>query len=379
MKSLNSIKVLIPDGESFFALSVINCLSDLKDIEIHIIYSSNEVNGVQYSNKIDSFARYNKTNDDIDFVNFIKNKLVTRKIDVLMPLHIDSIGLLSTYRGFFNELNYKILVTNTEVFNSVCDKWELSKYLVKNQIYFPKTISNFKFLSDLNFPILYKPAKGTAGGLGIKLLKSFNDVTKELINSDNYILQEYIKGYDADCNVLCLNGKILAYTMQKSIMSSSKPFGPPDAVEFFYDPKLHKMMERLFKSLNWTGVANVDLLYDERDSSYKLIEINSRFWGSIEASHSVGVNFPYLYCLTALGIQYEIPNYHFEKYANNRALIKILKSKIGFKRNRLKVPNNLAIRNDLLDPLPKIIKYCYKVLNKTRLVKKFIVKFSFID
>ena len=48
-------------------------------------------------------------------------------------------------------------------------------------------------------------------------------------------------------------------------------------------------------SLNWVGVAMVECKKDIRDNSYKLIEINPRFWGGLELAIKCGVNFPRQY------------------------------------------------------------------------------------
>ena len=134
-------------------------------------------------------------------------------------------------------------------------------------------------------------------------------------------------------------------------------------IQFLYNDQVYKLIENLIKSLNWTGVAHIDLRYDDVEKNFKVIEINPRFWASIEASKEVGVNFPYLYCLTSLGIKYNIPKYKFEKYANNRGIMKVIKSKFSF-NNKIEFPENSTIQNDLLDPFPKIMKYISKVQRK---------------
>ena len=51
---------------------------------------------------------------------------------------------------------------------------------------------------------------------------------------------------------------------------------------------------RLLKALNWTGVAMVEFKIDRRDNTAKLMELNGRFWGSLQLAIDAGVDFPYL-------------------------------------------------------------------------------------
>jgi predicted ATP-grasp superfamily ATP-dependent carboligase len=50
----------------------------------------------------------------------------------------------------------------------------------------------------------------------------------------------------------------------------------------------------ILTNLKWYGVAMVEFKYDPRDNQPKLLEINPRFWGSLELAIKAGVNFPYL-------------------------------------------------------------------------------------
>jgi predicted ATP-grasp superfamily ATP-dependent carboligase len=51
---------------------------------------------------------------------------------------------------------------------------------------------------------------------------------------------------------------------------------------------------RLLKKLKWRGVAQVEYLEDERDGVLKLMEINPRFWDSLQTVIQAGVDFPHL-------------------------------------------------------------------------------------
>ena len=48
----------------------------------------------------------------------------------------------------------------------------------------------------------------------------------------------------------------------------------------------------MLEALNWNGVAMVEFKIDERDSRPKLMEINGRFWGSLQLAIDAGVDFP---------------------------------------------------------------------------------------
>lgn len=61
------------------------------------------------------------------------------------------------------------------------------------------------------------------------------------------------------------------------------------------DKKLVDLSIMLLQKLSWVGVAMVEWKKDLNDNSYKLIEVNPRFWGSLELAVRSGVNFPKIY------------------------------------------------------------------------------------
>jgi predicted ATP-grasp superfamily ATP-dependent carboligase len=61
------------------------------------------------------------------------------------------------------------------------------------------------------------------------------------------------------------------------------------------------MSLRLLKSLDWKGIAMVEWKIDVATQRPMLMEINPRFWGSLELAVRAGVDFPYLYALAAAG------------------------------------------------------------------------------
>ena len=60
------------------------------------------------------------------------------------------------------------------------------------------------------------------------------------------------------------------------------------------DPLALEFSEKLLDVLNWNGIAMVEFKIDERDNRPKLMEINGRFWGSLQLAIDAGVDFPAL-------------------------------------------------------------------------------------
>ena len=59
--------------------------------------------------------------------------------------------------------------------------------------------------------------------------------------------------------------------------------------------------ERLLNSVGWSGVAMVEFKVDQESSRPYLMEINGRFWGSLQLAVDAGVDFPLLLLAAATG------------------------------------------------------------------------------
>ncbi len=57
----------------------------------------------------------------------------------------------------------------------------------------------------------------------------------------------------------------------------------------------------LLRAISWQGVAMVEFKVDQRDGQAKLMEVNGRFWGSLQLAVDAGMNFPLLLYRLACG------------------------------------------------------------------------------
>ena len=88
--------------------------------------------------------------------------------------------------------------------------------------------------------------------------------------------------------------------------------GPSTSRVSINNEELVDMSVRLLQHLNWHGVAMVEWKIDPDSNVPKLLEINPRFWGSLELAIRAGVNFPLLYARAASGEKLEPENKYNE-------------------------------------------------------------------
>jgi predicted ATP-grasp superfamily ATP-dependent carboligase len=60
------------------------------------------------------------------------------------------------------------------------------------------------------------------------------------------------------------------------------------------EPVLVEYSARLMRALKWSGVAMVEFKWDPESRSAWLMEINGRFWGSMQLAVTSGIDFPWL-------------------------------------------------------------------------------------
>jgi predicted ATP-grasp superfamily ATP-dependent carboligase len=89
--------------------------------------------------------------------------------------------------------------------------------------------------------------------------------------------------------------------MFKEIRSVPVRGGSASYAESFYDPTLKEYGMRLLGSLNWHGVANIEFKLEKSTGRLKLMEVNPKFWASLEVALRAGVNFPYDVIQVAMG------------------------------------------------------------------------------
>ena len=249
--------------------------------------------------------------------------------------------------------------------SSVIDKYSELKTIIK----------------DINFPCIIKPNVGN-GSQGVSLISSKNELHKKFrelknqkstitFNPEKIIIQEYIPNTLSYFNVLLSNGKIIAKQQLKILKTYPPICGGPALSVSILDNKLDEIgIEVLKKTKVKNGALNIQFIFDKTNNKYRLLEINSRIWGSIQSSIDTGVNFPYLLYKIAIGEKVKpVKNYMINKkvkhltslikssieqknYYNLFELLKIINSKSEFNLGDLK-PHIIELINETYDYIKK--------------------------
>jgi predicted ATP-grasp superfamily ATP-dependent carboligase len=245
-----------------------------------------------------------------DFVLEVERLLREREIDVLLPISEPS--LLAVLPRSDHLRNVQIPFPPVEVFRTICDKervLEAAKIFgiaTPHQavITRPGPVSAQE-LERLTYPVVVKPSRsvGENGAGRTKLsvrhaadgiqLRSILGMLPEAAYP--ILLQERIVGPGVGVFLLLREGEVVARFAHRRIRE--KP--PSGGVSVYREsikppPDLVEQSHALLRHFEWWGVAMVEYKLDAHSGIPYLMEVNGRFWGSLQLAIDAGVDFPNL-------------------------------------------------------------------------------------
>ena len=115
---------------------------------------------------------------------------------------------------------------------------------------------------------------------------------------DTVLLQEFVPGDDSQIFVAGLyfgrHGDLQGGFTARKLAQYPPETGTGCLVEGTDNPEVMSLGTRLLQHVNYRGIAEVEFKRDTRDGSYKLIEINPRFWDQHRLGAACGVNLSYV-------------------------------------------------------------------------------------
>ncbi|HNX39108.1 MAG TPA: ATP-grasp domain-containing protein [Methanothrix sp.] len=254
---------------------------------IHVIAGSSTPHSLSfYSKYCQERVIYPSPRDEQKFVSFLREYLAGNHVDVLLPIGYLANTALSRHKAEFDGLT-EIPVADCEAMKIAGDKDLTMRFAESVGIRVPKLFINSHKVTS--YPVVVK-------GLIESGKISYANSPEELhrLNPKDALIQEYIPGEGYGFFALFNRGRPRAIFMHKRIREYPITGGPSTVAESIYDEELKRQGLGLLEALKWHGVAMVEFKKDSRDGQFKLMEINPKFWGSLDLATAAGVDFPYL-------------------------------------------------------------------------------------
>jgi predicted ATP-grasp superfamily ATP-dependent carboligase len=220
-----------------------------------------------------------------------------RGLDVILPIGYAATSALSRHRSAFDGLAH-VPVADWPAMEVARNKAKTLALAADLGVPAPRTFASPKEVD--RFPVVLKGALGSGD---VRYIRSRDEL--DSADTDGMVLQEYIPGDGVGYYALYEHGTVRAEFMHRRIREFPVSGGASTAAESIDDDSLRELGRRLLDALQWHGVAMVEFKRDRRDGSLRLMEINPKFWGSLDLSVAAGVDFPWLTVQMAAGVPFK--------------------------------------------------------------------------
>jgi predicted ATP-grasp superfamily ATP-dependent carboligase len=320
-----SKSAIVSDGMWRKSLSVVRSLGK-KDINVSVMGSSFLT--VSFWSRFTTKRIYSSSAEN-NYDKFGQKLMVLLEGDsstnkpVLFPMEDATLNWASKNKKFVDQYSH-CLIPDYESLVIAQDKFKTLNLAISCNIQTPKTIQAktlFEFKKIVGDSIrdktikdfLIKPVSGS-GSSGVVYGNDIEKCNLDLYwNKHNPILfQELIPKNGKAVGVSMLinrKGKVCAHFIHERLHQFPVSGGPSTDRIGIKNEFLLKKSTELLNKLNWKGVAMVEWKYDHNCDEFKLLEINPRFWGSLELAIRSGVDFPYLYFRAAQGLSSDNNDY----------------------------------------------------------------------
>ena len=249
-----------------------------------------------------------------DFVAHLAQEIAARGVDVLIPIADITTFLVTQHRDRFRSC--AVPFADASVVERAADKVDLMRTAMRVGVPVPKTIvvTHPPVLPTgaMDYPVVVKPRQSRIRlpqgwvSTNVSYAKDAEQLARDLAARPAHefpvMLQERIVGSGLGVFACYHEGRPVAMFSHRRLRERP-PWGGVSvlAESVALSPRAREYATTLLDELGWRGVAMVEFKVDERDGLPKLMEINGRFWGSLQLAIDAGVDFPNILVRSAMG------------------------------------------------------------------------------
>lgn len=306
-------KVIITDGQWRKSMSAVRALGKSW---LHVSVFGDTIFTPSFFSRFTSKRILVSLNEDsaqklIDIALRQSRDTISPSKPVILPMEEATLQLVSKYRdqlsGYFD-----FLIPPKQALEICLDKAKTMRHAEKLGIAIPKTfypkcpedahnilVELGKFSTD---DFILKPTKGSGSAGIVYCPNSSMDLKKHWNKFGPLLIQERIEREGVIVGTSLLfdeSGKCRLIFSHKRTRQFPITGGPSTDRVSITNPELENKALRLLKSLKFVGVAMVEWKLDNKRNQFVLLEVNPRFWGSLELAERAGIDFPTSYFILA--------------------------------------------------------------------------------
>jgi carbamoyl-phosphate synthase large subunit len=226
---------------------------------------------------------------DAEHIPFVMGLCADRQIGLVVSVNDQELVAYAEARDPFEQQGTYIAIPSAAGVRLTRDKRATHEWFVRNGFPVPKRWpADLRPLSPLPFPIIVKPARGSAG-IGVHLVRSEADLPGALNATADPVIEERQTGREFTVNVLASkDGKLVCAVPHLRLETRA---GEVSKGRTFRHEELGRLARRLVERLpGCRGPLNFQGFLDA-SGGVRLTEINARFGGGYPLAHAAGAPF----------------------------------------------------------------------------------------
>jgi predicted ATP-grasp superfamily ATP-dependent carboligase len=316
---MRGTRVLVTDGEQRASLAIIRSLGRSGcRVEVASV-SGRSLAGASRHARADH-PLPDPLTDPTTFAEGLEETVRATGTDILIPVTEPSLLAALPHRDAFDCL---LPFPDLQRFRRASDKGEVARLArdvdiaVPDQVEVPGCDADVELPGNPEASYVLKPSRSVEGGrkLGVSYSPGGSRLREALAGLPDeafpVLVQQRILGPGAGVFLLLWDGEPRAVFGHRRIREKP-PSGGVSVVResALVDSALAESATRLLRRLQWQGVAMVEFKIDGDTGTPYLMEINGRFWGSLQLAIDAGVDFPRLLVEAATGSgSHPVPSY----------------------------------------------------------------------
>jgi protein-tyrosine-phosphatase len=302
--------ILVPNADSLAGLAVIRSLGRAGH---RVIGASARQDAIGFHSRWCAARLVHPSHLDPSFADWVADAVRTHGIEMLIPSESFFVGLRERYGEFARHFP---LHQDRDVVERGFSKYALFER--SSRLNTPPT--RLVDTTDLDEPGLLAWLRSQPAPFFVKvdavhsttrtsLVRKADDASEAFVIvtglrgvASRVVVQAWVPGRGVAVGLLRWDGEIVASMPFRRLHEVPHTGGPSSLREVIDAPVLEADARARLEALDWQGVAMVEYRQDDATGALALMEVNSRFWGSLHLALHAGVDFPRLLVERASGI-----------------------------------------------------------------------------